>query len=383
MSPHGMKLPGMLLIALLAFAAPSADAAFWTTPDPVVAGQPARVVFTTWSYGGQPEVEVQVDGEQIVLLQTNLCAAELCFSARIPAMAEATLPPLEPGTYTVLLVWAGEDDPPVEAATLQVQATPAVRVLPADGFWAPVDQPGSGLFLERRGDLLAVSLYSYADDEGQPYWLLGTSAYAGDKALLLLRGYSDGDCLGCADHRAPTAFGGGNALQLRFESARRAWLDIARLGRATITLPVTSLPYGAAYLPHTLTDAVDAEFGPLPLPDLRGGWIFAIEGADAPAAQYAFNPGTWSLEGDVVRFGGDVECRSATEEQRAGCTFSPGLAFSPPLPEPLNTFYGAGWFVPLGDIQEDRMRGVFEADGQTWRVQGFRTAPPPPADTDD
>lgn len=377
MSGRMSRLRGVLPAALLTVAAQPAYAVFWTAPDPVVAGQPARAVFTTWSYGGQPEVEVQVEGQQIVLRQTNLCAPDICLSARIPALAEAALPPLEPGTYTVLLAWAGEDDPPVEAATLEVHAESSPLLLSAEGFWSPVGQPGSGLFLERRGNLLAVSAYSYQQDDS--FWLLGAANYSGDSALLSLRGYRDGACLGCSEHRPPKALSGAVALQLRFESARRAWLDTVRLGAGATSLPITSLPYGAAYIPYTLTDTVDAEFGPLPLPDLRGRWIFSIEGSDAPAVAFPVALDDWMLDGEVVRFGSSVavECRSATDTQRAGCTFRPGLLFSPPPAEPLRTFYDSGWFVPLGDIQEDRMRGVLEADGQAWRVRGFRTASPP------
>lgn len=382
MSAPVAMLRGILAAALLALGAP-AKAEFWTAPDPVVAGEPAELVFTTWSYGGQPDVEVQVDGRQIVLRQTNLCAAELCLSARIPAMAGTTLPPLEPGTYTVLLVWAGEDDPPVEAATLEVQAGPTPRLLPAEGFWSTVGQPGSGLFLERRGGLLALSAYSYHQDDA--YWVLAAGPYAGDSALLRMNGYTDGDCLGCAGHRAPTGMKSAMALKLRFESARRAWLDVLVLGRPASSLPMTSLPFGAAYIAHTLTDTVDAEFGPLPLPDLRGRWIFSIEGADAPAVALPLRLDEWRLDGGTVFFDGPalalVACTSATDTQRAGCIFQPGANFDPPLAEPLDTFFGSGWFAALGDIQEDELRGVLEAEGRSWRVRGFRTAPPP-VDTD-
>lgn len=85
MSARVMMLPTFVLAVLLAVAAPRAEAAFWTTPDPVVAGQPTRVVFTTGSYGGQPEVDVQVDGTQIVVVQTNLCGVDICLSARVPS----------------------------------------------------------------------------------------------------------------------------------------------------------------------------------------------------------------------------------------------------------------------------------------------------------
>jgi len=170
-----------------------------------------------------------------------------------------------------------------------------------------------------------------------------------------------------------------SALQLRFESARRAWLDIGPTGSAP-AVPVISLPFGAAYIPHALSDSVDDAFGSLPLPDLRGRWMFAIEGAaDTPSQTRSIRLDQWTLEGDAIRFTGneDVVCRSATQDQRAGCTFLGSIVLDPPPPEPIDSFLSHGWFVPLGDLEEDRMRGVFEADGQTWRVQGFRTDPPP------
>ena len=135
-----------------------------------------------------------------------------------------------------------------------------------------------------------------------------------------------------------------------------------------------------AYIPHPLVDSVDDSFGPLPLPDLRGRWVFGIEGADAPLVSLDVRLEDWTLgEDEVLRFSGtvEVECTSATEDRRAGCQFRPGLLFSPPPPEPLATFYNTGWFGLLGDIEEDRIRGSFEADGQAWRVQGYRTDGPP------
>ena len=365
-----------LAVALMV-AAPMAQAAVvWTTPDPVVAGQSARIVFSTSSRGAQPEVEVRVEAEQIVLMQSKPCPdAGVCFATWIPAIAEATLPPLAAGTYTVTLAWEDDDLPPSELTTLDVQAGAVVQVLPADGFWSPVGQPGSGLFVERRANVLAVSMYSYAADSGRPTWLLGSGNYAGDTAPLLMGAYQDGDCLGCAGYRMPTGPNGMAALQLRFESARRAWLEVAGVQGTATTVPVTSLPYGVDYVPHVLTDSVDAEFGPLPLPDLGGRWLFSIEDADAPAVALEVTVGDWSLQGEVLHWTSNVQlnCRSADGDQRAGCTFNPNIAFSPPLGAPLDNFYSGGFFVPLGNIQEDRMRGVFEDGGRTWHVRGFRT----------
>jgi hypothetical protein len=78
-----------------------------------------------------------------------------------------------------------------------------------------------------------------------------------------------------------------------------------------------SLPFGDRYVATPLADTVDDEFGPLPLPNLQGRWLF-----DHPAGTsvVAFEQ---PLEADgSVRFvSGDIEltCRSATPQQRAGC----------------------------------------------------------------
>lgn len=369
---------GLLAAALLALAMPSAAATFWTSPDPLVAGQPSRVAFSTWSYGGVPDSEVLVEDQQILIRQTNLCAGDLCLAARIPVVAEAMLPPLQAGSYTVLLEWAGVDEPPDEVATLVVREEPGPRVEPAEGFWSPVGQPGSGLFLQRRGDLLTVSAYSY--EFGQTHWRLGTTRYGGDDVLVPMSGYRDGECLGCADYHPAEPAGYPTMVRLRFESARRGWLDILVPGRAASTVAITSLPYGAAYVPQPLTDTVDEAFGPLPLPDLRGDWVFTMTDADAPVAHSYIRLMHREAEDGQVLFDGlyQVVCHSASTDQRAGCAFASNMAITPPPPEPLATFLaGEGWFVPLGNIQEDRMTGALQADGRTWQVQGFRVAPPP------
>src|SRR5690606_27099280 len=119
-------------------------------------------------------------------------------------------------------------------------------------------------------------------------------------------------------------------------------------------------------------------FGPLALPDLRGRWIFAIEGEDADGGVIHLALDRWEEVDGEVRFDGDftVACRDAADARSAGCQFLPLAGFDPPLDGPRGTFLEDGWFAALGDIQEDRILGTLEADGRTWRVQGFRTAAP-------
>lgn len=384
MSPRATVLQIVLLAAMLASS--PVHAILWTEPAPAVAGEPTRVVFLAGA-GEAPEVVVEGDRILIVLR----CEEMLCFPTPPPAVVEAVLPALDAGTYALATADPGNDGPVVrsELGTLEVVAAVerAPRLLPAEGYWSSPGRAGSGLFLERRGELLAVSSYSYAGSEGMPSWLLATGSHSGDSVPFRMLTFSGGDCLGCPGH-SPTELSGLSliALRLRFESARRAWLDRIGYGGAPATIPLVSLPYGAEYLPVTLTDTVDDEFGPLPLPDLRGRWVFAIEGPDARDEHLVFELSHTTIEGGVVVFSHTatgaprLTCQSASDERRAGCVHDTGIAFSPPPPEPLGTFYQSGVFFPLGDIEEDRMRGVIEDDGQTWRVRGVRISAPPPVE---
>src|SRR5690606_24462053 len=99
--------------------------------------------------------------------------------------------------------WETGDYPavdPVEAGSITVHATGTPRVLPADGFWAVVGEPGSGLFLAGRNGLLTASLYSYRPDvtgSHEAFWQIGTAHYTGDTALVKLSYHEGGECLTC------------------------------------------------------------------------------------------------------------------------------------------------------------------------------------------
>ena len=179
------------------------------------------------------------------------------------------------------------------------------------------------------------------------------------------------------DYAAPHSYVPDDALRLRFESARRALVDV----NGSATVPVVSTPYGVEYLDVPLADSVDATWGPLRLPDLRGEWVFAIEQADARKDPLRLHFDILERTDDAVVFraGQDarLSCRSATVERRAGCEYLwTGFVFSP---MPPNLFpLGPVWFA-LGDIEEDRMRGTVMIGEHEVDVRAFRLPTADPA----
>lgn len=154
---------------------------------------------------------------------------------------------------------------------------------------------------------------------------------------------SSPSCLGCEQANGAEVLLSRAPLRLRFESERRAWLD---LGDGS-SHPLVSLAYGAAYVPIVLNDTVDGDFGALPLPNLKGRWVF-----DLPSGARVLALSEPRIESGRVTFvssGASVECRSATAAERAGCELRDG---------------SMRWFARLGDVSETRMRFRL-ADGTT------------------
>lgn len=216
-------------------------------------------------------------------------------------------------------------------------ATPSRR--PAEGAWSDQAQPGTGLYLQTRGPLLSVAQFDYLDDRAQ--WRLDVTPMRGDQALLLLRDFENGSCFGCDPYAPASTRVGGTPLRITFASARRAR---AELSDGTV-VPIVSLPFGADYVPVTLADLPDAEFGPLPLPDLSGTW--AVRGQ-------VVTFGAPVIDGPSVRFppvdGDDLEIRcTAFATGNTSCSIvDTNSMVLPPAPP-----FG---FAPLGDVEENRIR---------------------------
>lgn len=256
------------------------------------------------------------------------------------------VPGLAAGEYTVEVFNAGVPQPS-RTFSLQVQfaAVPS-DASPNPGFWTDQQRPGTGVYLQPRGDLLGVGLFDFnpqQDPSRDQQWSVVAAPLHGREALLLMPRITQGSCLGCSPHKAPSEVNAHGPVHLHFESARRA--------RATLAdgavVPLVSLPFGADYVDLTLSDSVDAEFGPLPLPDLEGRW-FIDEG---PGDVVEIRPATVTDAGTVQFYVEDgnsyqiIECASANDGARAGCSITHHCC-SPPAR------YG---FALLGDITEDRI----------------------------
>ena len=344
----------------------------WTAPASPVAGSPTQVLFEFFGTDGYRAVlrQVSLEGSRVVVeydLTGEITGTDVVLYQTVYA---ATLPPLETGTYT--LVWRGHgadgSSHDEEIATIGVSAGTPTIARPAQGYWAAPDEPGSGLFLEQKGDVLAVALYSFSGRAASPsQWWLGAAPVLASDVLLALHTFTDGTCLGCPG-TGPQQRDNPAALRMRFESARRAWVDI----NGSATVPMTSLPYGAAYVPVALADPLDAEFGPLPLPDLLGEWVFAIEDDFfAFPIRLDFNELALGEDSAEFRQGEDarIQCVGADGTRGAGCEYQwTGLIFTSPPP---GTFPYTAWF-DLGDIEEDRMQGIATWQGRQLRVRAFR-----------
>lgn len=64
------------------------------------------------------------------------------------------------------------------AATLMLPGIAGAEIVPAEGQWFNRSEPGSGLTIERQGDILAVTVYTY-DEDGLPIWGQATGSYQG------------------------------------------------------------------------------------------------------------------------------------------------------------------------------------------------------------
>lgn len=230
------------------------------------------------------------------------------------------------------------------------QASPTHPVAPAEGFWAGPAAPGSGLSLERRGNLWAVAVYGYEEGAGVPApaaWWLGTGQMAGDVLEVVAQAYEGGACIGCPGAAPSVRAGENRTVRMHFQSARRALVAVD--DRAAVAM--TSLPYGGGYVDTALADDVDAVYGSLPLPDLRGRWVLALDdGADVRPLQLT----ALTAADGVVSFSGatdTVTCASAGSERSAGCLLQAADDSS-------------SWWFPLGDIGHDRMRGSAAMAGQ-------------------
>lgn len=284
------------------------------------------------------------------------------------------------GDY-VVRVFSGQtpSSPLIELAGFEVGGTNLglTAPQPADGYWLDPNQPGSGFMLDRQSGVWAVGHYNYlptgADAfAGEAAWQLGVGPLRRDSLLLPMDYYAGGGCFGCTNYVEPGAVRTVGLLRLRFESARRGWLQI----NGARETPVTSLPFGAAYAPVSLEDAGDPTFGALQLPDPRGEWLLADDFGHSAVVRFAEPPQLPQTDldppiryiGSVIGANFPVANLTCTEGEASNLAFgNPG---KPAMCRLLAVAaVGINNGVLLGDfelanIDEDRMQGrVGSADG--------------------
>jgi hypothetical protein len=302
--------------------------------------------------GTQPTV--QVDGSSIRIDLNVECEQSACGSIE-ESLFRADIPPLAEGLYSVNLFGAARATSAI--GTFEFVVAPKVfgpQRRPAEGAWTSQTRPGTGLMLQHRGQLLSIAQFDYR--EGLAHWRLGVTPMQRDSALALLRDYADGSCFGCPAHASPSTALGGMPLLLTFESARRAR---AQLADGTI-IPLVSLPFGVDYVPFPIEDGADAEFGPLPLPDLSGTWAWrASDDPSSEATVDAFGPAEILSSG-----GGVIFPRTRPDGNYLVCTSqATGTAHCAFHSSAQSGGIGAGslrppaWAsAPLGDVEANRIR---------------------------
>lgn len=351
-----------LLLATSSLPAHGAAESVMTAPRNPSAGQPTTLVFRATALAYDLDASTlpaaSVNGSSIRINLNDECGAIFCdVVGTFPFKVE--LPALDEGDYEVDVFGFADDD--FSRGSFTFSVGPAVDIatkLPSEGAWSDQSKPGTGLYLQTRGALLSVAQFDYLQD--QAHWRLDVTPMRGDSALVLLSSFSRGSCFGCVPFVPPSNRSlGGTPLLITFDSARRAR---AELSDGTI-VPLVSLPFGADYVPVTLTDLPDEEFGSIPLPDLSGTWAYRDR-------IVSFGPP--EIEGQSVRFPAvgnsliELVC-GETVSGSARCALIALPSPTGPVIFPLPPIA----FAPLGDIEENRIRmtGVTPAGSDFYMVR--------------
>jgi hypothetical protein len=357
----------LLALATLPCPASAAATLLMTAPEQPVAGQATTLVFTAPSmrYDLDPATPpaVSVDGSTVRIDLNVVCEEIFCELVQALPM-RMQLPALPQGAYVVQVHANGMSQAPIGEMQLDVAAATAIeKIRPAEGFWTDPSRPGTGLYLQHRGDLVAVAQFEYV--AGLAVWRLDTAPLQGTSLAVVLREFSDGSCFACEDHVVPRVTTGGTPMSLHFQSARRAHVEL----QDGSLLQMVSLPFGAAYVDSLFEDRADLSFSPLPLPDLRGKW--AIGGPFNLVVELG---AATTVAGDVIRFSTAADAPASVQilctpgnPTRAGqCELrGPGAQTGTPPP-------GSIPLAPLGNIEENRIR--FVAHGSAFYAVRLPTA---------
>ena len=344
--------------AVLAFclscAVPASAELVMTAPADVVAGSGSTLLLRFHSSGDlDPSTQplATVDGTAIRIELNDECAEIYC-DVFAEHFFRVDLPPLAEGEYVATVYWGGGDS---VRGTFELAVGPESALAdidPAEGFWMPVGQPGTGLHVQHRGATLAVSQFDQAAIG--PLWSLDAVPLHGNSAIVVLRYFASGSCIGCTPHEAPDA-GDGTPMRLVFASSRTA---TAELADGTV-VPLVNLAFGADYVDVELAPD-DEVFGSLHLPDLSGRW--AIPSLRSRIITFGLPQ---VGEGGVVTWPGTtdapdlgtvaVECSPASAEHEAGCFLSD---------VPVRNIA----FAALGDVGEERIHFRVGDSAQVWHA---------------
>lgn len=250
------------------------------------------------------------------------------------------------------LLGSAAPDRPVLAQVDDPAKLAALR--PAEGLWMEAGRPGTGFNLQRRGNLIAVTLFDF--DLGRQIWRLGTGPLDDEQLNLNMPLFTGGSCFGCAQHEAPEVDGTPYPVTITFQSARRAWVDLPNGTRRTLI----SAPFGAEYLEFRLRDELDDRFGGLLLPNLEGRWSFRDTEAQADMVVDLAEPNlhtgylTFREAGvrQTFRYY-KILCFELREGRPAGCSLEQD--FGAPGE---NVGIPSIGFAELGDVEENRIRFV-------------------------
>ena len=266
---------------------------------------------------------------------------------------QVEIPALPAGTYR--LEWIGIPAPTDDDFAIQVSARSGASVRPAEGFWHSHGRPGTGLYVQQRGSTIGLALLDQVRLLELGAWSVGSGTLYGNTAYVPLYMSAGGSCFDCAQHEEPDSVLTEVAI-IDFESARRARIELVGGGERA----VVSLPYGADYVPITLHDIHDAQFGPLPLPDLAGHWAMPAQSVAPGIVQF----GNATVADGIAEFRGVddaghllIRCASASAGREAGCVL---------LDAPAGATQTELAFATLGNVTESSMH--FEQPGGA----GFR-----------
>lgn len=366
----GLTLSAALHSPADALPGPDGEITFFTAPAQLVAGQPFSLVFNARTLSGPDEdpstIPVASVNELGLSIELNSECTQIFCDSDVERAFRVEVDGLPAGVYPVRTSTTSSFQPAL--FTLNVEnAAPAPGVLPAEGAWTQQDNPGTGMFLQQRGALLSVALFDWEEPGAMDvpqlastYWMLDVVPMRNDSVALLMatRGVPM-RCFGCVDPLGPRAGRATEKLRLRFESARRAYADLTD----GTTVPLVSFPFGVSYLPTRFPDLLDAEFGPLPLPDLAGRWaLFGADDADVESGSLLqFADADLSVDGEASYSSATLRlhCKGMADERGAGCdVFDEAIGGGDALA-----------FAALGDITEQRIRMVDNDGGIRYLVR--------------